>query len=241
MKDKLFGQNEDWPNPFEFNEVVAVCFDDMVKRSVPLYEETIKVQAKLAKQFYKEGTKIYDLGCSNGNFGMEFLRSVGKIDFSMTAVDNSEAMIEIYNKRLESRDNSNRVEVICSDISDICFENVSVVVMNLTMQFIKPEARIKLVQKIYDALIPGGIFLLTEKVLNHDSEFEEIQQEIYYDFKKKNGYSELEINRKREALDNVLIPESVPHHINRLTNAGFNFVDVYMKWFQFTSFIARKD
>lgn len=240
-KDRVFGKDGEGPIPFEFNETVAICFDDMVKRSVPLYLESIRLQCELAKRFYDKNTYIYDLGCSTGNFGISFLEIFGNLDFKMNGFDNSKPMISIYERRLSSRNNNERIKAFCKDINDVKLENASVVVMNLTLQFIKKDKRDELVKRIYDGLNPGGIFLLTEKVSNDDDIFESIGQNIYYDFKKKNGYSELEINKKREALDNVLQPESALTHIERFKKTGFKIIDVYLKWFQFSSFIARKE
>jgi tRNA (cmo5U34)-methyltransferase len=241
MKDKVFSEDKSWPNPFEFNDTIAVCFDDMVKRSVPLYNESINLQCELAKRFYQKNTIIYDLGCSNGNFGISFLDKMKENDFSMKALDNSKPMIDIFSKRLGSRTNSQRIELMHESAENIEIKNASVVVMNLTLQFIEKSVRKDLIEKIYKGLKPGGIFLLTEKVFNENEIFLKNETEIYYDFKKKNGYSELEISRKREALDNVLVPESSIEHIKRLKNCGFSYVDVYLKWFQFTSFIAGKN
>lgn len=241
LKDNVFDENGNGPVPFEFNETVAVCFDDMVKRSVPLYNEAIRLQCELARKYYRKDTTIYDLGCSNGNFGISFLERPDVKDFKIIAVDNSQPMTEIYQKRLNSRNHNNRIDVLCSDVNSIEIKDASVVVMNLTLQFVEKEKREELINKIYEGLVPGGIFLLTEKVFNKDILFENIQREIYYDFKKKNGYSELEINKKREALDNILVPETIEEHITRLKKTGFDMVDIYLKWFQFTSFIAKKD
>ncbi|PID78252.1 MAG: carboxy-S-adenosyl-L-methionine synthase CmoA [Deltaproteobacteria bacterium] len=239
-KDEIFKDGKKAPNPFEFNETVAVCFDDMVKRSVPLYNQTIDIQTELAAKFYRKETVIYDLGCSNGNFGISFLEKMKGKSFKMVGVDNSSAMIDIYSKRLASRKKSHGINLVNKDINELELNNASVVVMNLALQFIQPELRDNLVKKIYESLCNGGIFLLTEKVSNENSAFTDTETAIYYDFKKKNGYSELEINRKREALDNVLISETSKTHIKRLLGSGFSYADIYLKWFQFTSFIAEK-
>jgi len=124
---------------------------------------------------------------------------------------------------------------------DINFAPSSVIVSNLTVQFISPEKRDLLIKRVYDALVPGGIFLLTEKTVNSDVDLAALQQEFYYRLKEENGYSQIEITRKREALENVLIPETVDSHINRLNTAGFNAIEIWLKWFHFTSFICRKD
>lgn len=240
-KDRIFSTPKEGVSPFEFNASVAAVFDDMIHRSVPLYREALVRQIGLAGKFYQKGSCIYDLGCSNGNFGLGFLETAGDRPFSMVAVDNSQAMIDIYEKRLSVRKGREQVRLFCADVLDTPLPDASVVVMNLTLQFLPVEARNRLVAKIHDALLPGGIFLLTEKVVHENPEMADLQQEIYYGFKAENGYSALEISQKREALENVLVPETLEAHQDRLFRAGFRKVELFLKWFHFTSFVAVKE
>jgi len=227
--------------PFEFNETVASVFDDMISRSVPHYRETITQQARLAAKFYIDGTNIYDLGCSNGNFALALMQQMKERPFNMTAVDSSAPMLELFRKRVSGSDPRSGISPLLSDIRDVSMENASVIVSNLTLQFVPAPERAGLVERIHGALVPGGIFLLTEKTINSDDRLAQLQQEFYYRFKEDNGYSLLEINRKREALENVLVPETVEAHMERLRSAGFNAVEIYFKWFHFTSFMARRN
>ncbi|TYT73406.1 carboxy-S-adenosyl-L-methionine synthase CmoA [Desulfobotulus mexicanus] len=239
--DTIFRSEESASSPFAFNASVAAVFDDMLKRSVPLYREALDLQMKLADRFYLPGTRIYDLGCSHGNFGVGFLEAAGDRDFSMVAVDNSKPMLEIYEKRLSVRRGSGRIQLCCEDITTIPMEKASVVVMNLTLQFLPLAMRDEIIGRVFNALVPGGILLLTEKVVHGDAFLADIQQESYYGFKAANGYSSLEISRKREALENVLVPETLEDHHKRLGKAGFSMVEIYLKWFHFTSFLAVKE
>jgi len=239
-KDNIFAGNSEVA-PFEFNETDASVFDDMITRSVPLYREIILQQARLAAKFYRAGTHIYDLGCSTGNFAASLIQEMKGREFTLTAIDNSSPMIELFKKRIAAFGGAGNITPLVSDIMDIDFAPASVIVSNLTVQFISPEKRDLLIKRIYDALIPGGIFLLTEKTVNPDGDLAALQQEFYYRLKEENGYSQIEITRKREALENVLIPETVETHISRLNSAGFNAIEVWLKWFHFTSFICRKD
>lgn len=239
--DRIFASEDAGLAPFSFNASVAAVFDDMLHRSVPLYQEILAQQKTLARRFYQPGTRIYDLGCSHGNFGIAFLEAAGGMDFSMVGVDNSPPMLEIYEKRLSVRRGRERIRLCCEDINDFPMEGASVVVMNLTLQFLPLHLRDALIQRVYGALVPGGIFLLTEKVVHKDPFLTSIQQDIYYDFKAHNGYSALEISRKREALENVLVPETLEDHQKRLGGAGFRKVEIYLKWFHFTSFLALKE
>ena len=239
-KDTIFNTTGDI-TPFEFNETVASVFDDMISRSVPNYREVLTQQARLAEKFYQPGTTIYDLGCSNGNFALALIQQMKQKPFTMTAVDNSAPMIDLFKKRISGFDSHSGITPVLSDIRGISMTGASVIVTKLNIQFIPAADRDSLVKSIYNALLPGGIFLLTEKTVNIDADFSKLQQEFYYMFKEENGYSLLEINRKREALENVLVPETVEAHIKRMRAAGFSAIEIYHKWFHFTSFICRKD
>lgn len=239
-KDNIYKKPVLRIQPFEFNRTVVNVFDDMIVRSVPLYHESIKRQSEIAVSFYQQNSVIYDLGCSNGNLGLSILDLMGKKEFDMVAVDNSVDMIDEYQKRLSNRPKSENIRFICDDIRDISFENASVVIINLTLQFIPVKDRDSLIKKIYDSMLEGGVILLTEKIVHADNDLTDLQQDFYYNFKKENGYSNLEISQKRDALENVLIPETVESHIERLKNSGFMKTDVWLKWFNFASFMGIK-
>ncbi len=226
--------------PFEFNEQVVEVFDDMLSRSVPLYAESIRRQAQLAERFYRQGTRIYDLGCSNGNLGLSLGKQMGSQVFKMVAVDNSQPMLDTYKQRLAGLDCKNQVELRCADMREVELEGASVIILNLTLQFLPVADRDAFIGKIYDALLPGGVFLLTEKVVHGEDDLADLQRDFYYRFKRENGYSELEISQKRDALENVLVPETLEQHFDRLRGAGFKSWDVWLKWFNFAAILARK-
>lgn len=239
-RDKIFSTPIDDIHPFRFDENVVNVFDDMINRSVPFYGEVVRRQAQLAANFYKKGTMIYDLGCSHGNFGISFMDEIGTNDFRMVAIDNSEPMVKKYAARLKDKKGCDEISLMCSDIRDIEIKNASVIVMNLTLQFLPLKDRQVFLRKIYEGLVPGGIFLITEKIHHRDSFLDELEQTFYYRFKKENGYSELEISQKREALENVLVPETVEEHLERFESCHFKRVAIWHKWFNFCSFLCLK-
>jgi len=239
-KDRVFAKRQDTIEAFEFNEAVTSVFDDMLTRSVPFYMESITRQAQLCLQFYNEKTVVYDLGCSNGNLGIMICKYFGERKFSMVGVDSSCFMIEKYRERLENKVCRKNVRLICGPAEDIEIINASVVILNLTIQFIDPDKRDAIIGKIYRGLCRGGVLLLTEKIISGTEIISDVQQKYYKKFKKENGYSELEISQKRDALEDVLIPETIEAHQDRLQRAGFNSFDVWLKWFNFASFIAIK-
>lgn len=238
-KDRIFAQKSDPVPPFRFDERVASVFDDMLHRSVPLYPESIRLQAELAVQYYRQGTRIYDLGCSHGNLGVMICSRFGARPFAMKAVDSSAPMIEKYRDRLSDREKQS-VEFICDRIEDTTVANASVVILNLTIQFVAPESRDAIVQKIFNALVPGGVLLLTEKITHQADGIRRLYESFYRDFKLSNGYSEMEISQKRDALEEVLIPDTLDDHLARLQRAGFGPADVWLKWFNFASILAVK-
>ena len=267
-RDTLFADKRAPVAPFEFNEAVTAVFDDMIKRSVPLYMESIQQQSRLARRFYQPETHIFDLGCSHGNLGLMLHDALTPTPYSMIAVDSSLSMLQRYRQRLQhvkkstpsslpgfSKNQSGShhdsleshgvqqcgaIQLVCSLAEAMNIVHASVVIVNLTLQFIKPEERNRFIQKIYDGMVPGGILLLSEKVIHDDGEISELQREFYEQFKRANGYSDLEISRKRDALENILIPESIASHRKRLKASGFEKIDVWLKWFNFASLIAIK-
>ena len=215
-------------------------FDDMLQRSIPYYTEILKRQMQLIEHFYQAETLIYDLGCSNGNLGIKLSRQMGNRPFRMVAVDSSAPMLEAYEKRLCRTSPGHRIELSCQDISRTRIENASVVVLNFTLQFIPPEQRDDLMNRIHQGLIPGGVLLFCEKITHRDAFMAHLQQTFYHEFKRENGYSDLEISQKREALEEVLIPEPLETHIDRLHRCGFQRLDIWQKWFNFAALMAVK-
>ncbi len=239
-KDRLFAEKKESIKPFEFNSEVADVFDDMLNRSVPLYDQSIKRQAEFTFQYYQDYSRIYDLGCSHGNLGMMIADQMGCRKFTMIGVDNSKPMVEKYLKRLGTYHKNGQIHLICGSMEDIKIKNASVVLINLTLQFLDVKKRKYLIKNIYNGLNSGGILLLTEKIMHSAKVIDRIQKKFYERFKEENGYSRLEISQKRDALDKVLVPEILETHEKRILNAGFTYFDVWLKWFNFASMIAIK-
>jgi len=239
-KDEIF-KNELRPaGDFSFNEEVATVFDDMLSRSVPFYHEIQRMIAELACDFAVDGTNIYDLGCSTGTTLLNLNRHLGnRVRF--IGVDYSEDMLEKCRKKLSDNHFSAEYELICADLNKlILIENASVVVMVLSLQFIRPLYRERLIESIFRGMNENGSLIIVEKVLGEDSVFNRLFIKYYYDMKKKNGYSELEIAKKREALENVLIPYRLLENRELLLKQGFRYCDVFFKWYNFCGMVAVK-
>lgn len=230
---------------FRFDEKVAAVFADMIKRSVPGYSTILNMIGDITERYAQDNSYCYDLGCSLGAATLAMRHKLSAANCSLVSVDNSAAMIERCQKAIALDDKSNPelppVELHCSDIQSIAIERASVVVLNFTLQFIPMDQRQAIIQSIYDGLLPGGILLISEKVMFEDAPHQELLTELYHNFKRNNGYSELEIAQKRTALENVLQAETIDTHKQRLKQAGFASVDVWFQCLTFASIIAIKD
>ncbi|MDA3850861.1 MAG: carboxy-S-adenosyl-L-methionine synthase CmoA [Spirochaetaceae bacterium] len=244
-RDRVFDQpTKGRVEPFEFNETVAHVFDDMAERSIPHYREVQRLIATLIRTYYQKGTNLYDLGCSTGTtlaLAAQSLIETGLQDFSLIGVDSSQAMCNEARGKIDTlkipRDN---VEILNEDLLETSLDNPSVVVMNYTLQFVKPMLRETLVERIYKNLNHNGVLLVSDKLLQSHTDISRHFVDQYYAFKRSNGYSGLEISQKREALENVLIPYSLKEEENLFRECGFQAVDIFFSWFNFTSFICLK-
>jgi tRNA (cmo5U34)-methyltransferase len=239
-KDKIYSEQESMIVDFAFDEKVANVFPDMIRRSVPGYETIITMVGLIAAEYAQANSSIYDLGCSLGASSLSILKQVKQPGCKIIAVDNSQAMLDKCSSNLNDEKSDTSIELLCSDIQDIEIENASVVVMNFTLQFIAPEQRFALMQKIYHGLRPGGVLILSEKIIFANDLQQDDQESLQLAFKKANGYSELEISQKRTALENVLIPDTLELHQDRLNAAGFSRSNLWFQCFNFISLIAVK-
>ena len=225
---------------FVFGEKVAGVFDDMVSRSVPFYEETQRMVTELAADFAEPGTNVYDLGCSTGTTMINLHRCAAP-GVKFIGVDDSEEMLKRCCEKLHNNLVGREHELVCADLNrGLQMNNASVVLMVLTLQFIRPLHRDKLIAQIYQGLNENGCVILVEKVLGEDSIFNRLFINYYYNLKRRNGYSELEISQKREALENVLVPYKLMENREVLLRAGFRYCDVFFKWYNFCGIIAVK-
>jgi tRNA (cmo5U34)-methyltransferase len=215
---------------FAFDETVAGVFPDMIRRSVPGYETVIPLSALLAARYVRDGTRVYDLGCSLGATTLALTGQLGDTSCDIVAVDNSAAMIE---RAKQERSWDRRVHFVLDDVRETEIRDASAVLMNYVLQFIAPRERLDLLTRIHAGMLGGGALILSEKVAG-DTEFDA----VHADFKRANGYSELEVSQKRTALENVMVPDTVETHIERLESAGFGSSAVWFRCLNWVSIIA---
>jgi len=236
-RDRLYAGPAEKPQEFVFDERVVRVFSDMINRSIPGYELVVQLTGLLAGRYVQENSVLYDLGCSLGAAALSMQQAVRGRNVRIVAVDNSPAMIAQLRERLASQTADGRVpiEAVCRNVTDLRIEKASVVVMNFTLQFVEPSARLPLLRKIASGLLPGGVLLMSEKIHFPDAHEQTLQTTWHHDFKRGQGYSDLEISRKRDALEHVMKTDSLLNHQERLHEAGFQ--QLY-PWFQCLNFVS---
>ena len=239
-KDQIYSESLARVADFSFDAAVADVFSDMIERSVPGYRSIITMIETLAGRYAQPGSNLYDLGCSLGAATLSMARGLEAKNCSIVAIDNSPAMVERCRAAVAKNHTSGSVIVIEGDILATKITNASVVVLNFTLQFIPPADRARMLQKIFDGMRPGGVLILSEKVRFEDAHVQDLLTDIHHDFKRAHGYSDLEVSQKRTALENVLIPETIPAHRERLLRVGFGSCDVWFQCFNFMSMLAIK-
>jgi tRNA (cmo5U34)-methyltransferase len=225
---------------FTFNDRVAEVFDDMLNRSIPYYRTVIDGMAQLLARQLPPGSTLYDLGCSTGTTLLELARRLPDLGLQYIGIDNAPAMLDKARRKSAMFNKSEVLHFRQADITCCPLPQATGVICNYTLQFLRPLTRQPFVQRIYEALPEEGVFLLSEKIISHASRLNRDFIEIYHTFKKKQGYSELEIAAKREALENILIPFSLEENITLLREAGFVEIEPFFKWFNFTAIVALK-
>lgn len=239
-KDLIYSRPLEDIEDFKFDNDVVSVFPDMIKRSVPGYNTIIDNIGLLAQRFTQQDSTIYDLGCSLGAATLSVRKYVSKDRVNIIAVDNSSDMVERCKSHVSAFKSDIPVDVLEADVLEIPIKDASVVILNFTLQFIEPEKRRSILDKIYTGLKTGGVLILSEKVSVGDSTGNDTLIDLHHEFKRRNGYSELEISQKRSALENVMKLESLPFHLTRLKEVGFTEALTWFQCFNFASMLAIK-
>jgi tRNA (cmo5U34)-methyltransferase len=242
IPDKLFADPRSRIDDFNFGHDTAVVFDNMLGRSVPFYGEIQRMTGELVGDFAADGTSVYDLGCSTCTTFLEIAPYLpADVNLRFVGVDSSPEMLEIARRKLKEGGFTRPTELRYGDLNQgVVIENASVVLLILTLQFVRPLHRERLIRMLREGLTDHGCLILVEKVLGENSTFNRLFINHYYEMKRRNGYSNLEIAQKREALENVLIPYRLEENKELLRKCGFGHVDVFFKWYNFCAIIATK-
>jgi tRNA (cmo5U34)-methyltransferase len=212
----------------------------MLRRSIPGYSSLLHLIGVLAGQVVQPKSNVYDLGCSLGAVTLAVRHGVGARETQIIAVDNSPAMVSRCREIVSADSGLCPVDVFEGDILDFELSQASLVVLNFTLQFAPPEQRARILKRITSALLPGGVLVLSEKTTSDDAALDAFWTKMHDAFRSSNGYTEIEMSRKREALDRVLIPQTPASYEELLRDVGLKPV----QWFrslQFVSWVGKKD
>ena len=244
--------NYDEVNPegkWEFDEIVADCFDNMLERSIPQYnimrESCSNLVFDMICESKKQSFTILDVGCSNGIMLYEIMskfKDAGNYNGKYVGVDISEPMLQKAKFKFLDDIIENRVSILNCDLRNSFPSGVyDVITSVLSIQFTPIEYRQHIIQNIYNNLsASNGCFIMVEKVLGNTDRLNKIFVKNYYDMKRNNGYSQEQIDRKRLSLEGVLVPVTNDWNIQLLKSAGFREIDVFWRWMNFVGYIAIK-
>ncbi|MEW6144230.1 MAG: carboxy-S-adenosyl-L-methionine synthase CmoA [Thermodesulfobacteriota bacterium] len=242
-RDRVYRGQKGITADFEFNDTVADVFDDMVSRSVPYYSEQQRMIREIGSIFSTPGSNIYDLGCATATTLINLCPEVDP-SVSLIGYDNSPPMIKKAKQKIKESGFEDRIRVLYADLNgdldQIELSNASVVLICWTLQFVRPLKREKLINKIYQGLNENGVLIITEKILTNSSLLNRYYIKLYYDYKQRNEYTNEEIENKREALENILIPYRIDENIEMFKRNGFETVDTFFQWYNFVGFICIK-
>lgn len=247
--DKLFEEIDLKTGEFAFDENVARVFDDMISRSIPLYADVQRSLPVLADLLNHDPVKVIDLGCSTGTSLIHLARKLPDRNLELIGVDNSEPMLAKCREKIKAAGSKDakfklsldQISVQRGDICSFEFEAASMVLMNYTLQFVDVNSRAQVLRRISDSLTPDGFLVVSEKVIHEQPAVDDALVELYFEYKRRQGYSELEIARKRDALENVLVPLTVEDNQEMIRQSGFSRVEVLLKWFNFATFVCYKN
>jgi tRNA (cmo5U34)-methyltransferase len=238
--DLIYSSPQSKIKDFSFDAQVVEVFPDMIKRSVPGYSTIIETIGRLSQQYVTDNSSVYDLGCSLGAATLAIRQNITAKNCQLIAIDNSAAMVERCKMHINAFKGKTPCEIIQQDILETPIKNASMVVLNFTLQFIEPSARQQLINNIAKGLKTGGILVLSEKINHPHSSCQQLLTDLHHDFKRANGYSDLEIAQKRSALEQVMKPDTLDNHLQRFQSAGFSHATTWFQCFNFISMVAIK-
>jgi tRNA (cmo5U34)-methyltransferase len=227
--------------PWVFDAAVAESFDDMLDRSIPEIETMREVVTLAASFFFPRGNEVLDLGCSRGEALARLAALDGTDDFHFVGLEVSTPMLDAARTRFRD---DRRISIYEQDlrhgILGVAPGRLSVALSVLTLMFVPVNYRRRLLREVYDRLAPRGGLVLVEKTIGDGVEIDDLMNANYHRRKFETGYTPDEIERKRLALEGVLVPLTARQNRELLLDVGFEEVDEVWSWFNFRAWVAVK-
>lgn len=229
------------PARWAFDAEVSRVFDDMLARSIPQYEVMRRACFDLGCRFVRPKTDIVDLGCSRGEALAPFVRQYGCHN-RFVGVEVSGPMLDAARERYQGFIANGLVDIRDDDLRHgYPPVRASLTLSVLTLMFVPIEHRMRVVRDIFRATIPGGALILVEKVIGATADLDTAMVDLHHEMKAEQGYSREEIDRKRFALEGVLVPVTARWDEEMLRAAGFSQIDCFWRWMNFCGWVAIRD
>ncbi len=222
-----------------FDAGVTARFDDMLGRSIPDYDAMRRLTLDVGSRFVRRDADVVDLGCSRGAAMQPFVDRFGAAN-RYVLIDESGPMLDAARDRFKGWPEE-VVRVIDHDLAEGLpqFIRPSLTLCVLTAMFIPPECRQRLVADVFAATRPGGAMLLVEKTLGETAASDRLLVDTYYDMKRRNGYTQDQVDAKRRSLRGVLMPMTATGNERMLRAEGFT-VQPFWRSLNFAGWLAVK-
>ena len=231
--DGIIAENAHWSF-----DGISRSFAAHARRSIPFYDEGHDLICRYSDYFVGTGSIVYDIGTATGLLAHKIAdRNRSKSGARVIGIDVIPSMIDHCQQQYADRDD---LQFVCADAAIFDYEKASMFTCYYVVQFINPQVRQRLIDRIFERLHWGGALLMFEKVRGPDARFQDYATQIYTDFKSDHGYSDTEILGKTRSLKGVLEPFSTQGNIEMLQRAGFKDIMSVMKWVCFEGFLAIK-
>jgi tRNA (cmo5U34)-methyltransferase len=223
-----------------FDSNVTAVFDDMLKRSIPEYDAMRNAVLGIGCKYVQPGTHIVDLGCSRGDALSPFVAMFGDSN-SYVGVEVSEPMIAAARERFTDDIEQGLVSILDLDLRDGYPKvEASLTLSVLSLQFVPIDHRQRILRDAFEHTAEGGALILVEKILGASAGINKSMIDIYHAQKRLAGYSVEEVERKRMALEGVLVPMTSAWNEDLLGGGGFSQIDCFWRWMNFAGWIAIK-
>lgn len=226
-------QNVDISGNFSFDTIRD--FDKHIELSIPNYKHIWELINSISTYFIIENSNVYDLGCSTG-LGLKLLTLKNKLkNVKYIGYDISENLIT------EGTRNTNSFLIQKEDITNenITFPNASLILMIFTLQFLPNYKKESILTKIYNSLISGAGFIITEKTIIETGKIQDIFTFSYYDFK-ENNFTREQILSKQYDLRYIMKNNTETEIIGMLKKVGFRYIETFFQSLQFKGWICIK-
>jgi tRNA (cmo5U34)-methyltransferase len=228
-------QNEAAIRDFSF-AAHAPDFDQHIRDSIRGLDHLRSDCVAYSRYFVQSGTTVVDIGCSTGML-LRRTRDANEPSRPFVEYVGIDMKPEYDVHWRELRTNNVRFEV--RDARSFTFEDASLVYSSFTMQFIQERDRVSLLQRIHDGLVEGGALIIAEKVFANDAWSHDMMRSVYYDHKRRSGFSAEQIHDKERSLRGQMNLWDEARWEDALSEAGFEFQRFWQNHL-FIAWVARK-